>query len=852
MSFSDCLISAVEQGALSREEAQALNDDFDARFAEARMSLGDEEAARLARERLSSELKMQAIEKRRRAALMERARQRLKGELIGYRDEKGRPDVFEAAMGVLSHYGYRGYSSIRGRSEAIIMLAQGRLNEAMWHWRRGAVTGMRHNLADIEDLVKDLHGEPSGNETAAALAQSISEVFEDLRQRFNAAGGAIAKLKDFGLPHTHDGLKMRKAGGAETIVKAKANWIAKAKEAFDFDRSVNPLTGEPIGDAGADRFLDRMFDQVTTEGWAHMEPSLRGTGKGALASQRQDARILVAKSPAHWQSYNAEFGTGDVIETIFNHINSMAKDIAAMETLGPNPDAMLEWMIQNVRREVAVSTTGAPSLARETGQTARWATGTQPGSHAEWRLRGLYAHLRGRPVAAAGVATLTANVKNVMNSALLGSASIVAAATDPFVEAMSKKLAGLPVMRDVGGLLKTLSAKTRKEVLRDGAIWDEYLQVMEAEARFAGLVLGSNWSKYMVDRSMMAFGLKPITSGRRIAHARSWHAALADMAGNRLEALPERLRAALEGFGITADDWDIMRDSVDDHGFITPSSIMASEGRLSDLAEQDRIPHRLVAEKYAELIASWTERAVPSGTPNARSWVTGSVERGTPLGEFADFGLQFKSFGLSLTTLQIEAMTRIGALDSAGRFAAPAYFAQLAIGLTIGGAIAIQIKNLADGKDLEEMDPRNSQFWVRAAFQGGGFGLLGDFASASSNRFGGGVASSFVGPGLNFGSDLFGLTVGNALEGARGEKTNAGREAVNFAGRYTPVLSSWWATRAAYRRMVLDQLQWMVDPGAAKSFKARQQNLKRRTGQEYWWEPGDASPDRAPGVAARP
>lgn len=844
MAFQDCLISAVEQGALSREEAQALNDDFDARFAEARMSLGDEEASRLAREQLETELRMQAIEKRRRAALSERARLRLKSELIGYRDEQGRPDVYEAAMGVLSHYGYRGYSSIRGRSEAIIMLAQGRLNEAMWHWRRGLVSGRRHNLADIEDLVKDLHGEPSGNETAAGLAQSITEVFEDLRQRFNAAGGAIAKRKDFGLPHTHDGLKIRKAG--------REAWVARAKEAFDFDRSVNPLTGAPIGAAGADRFLNRMYDQVTTENWAHMEPSMRARGKGALSSQRQDERILTPKSPAHWHAYNAEFGTGDVIETIFNHINAMAKDIAALEILGPNPDVMLEWMIQNVRREVARGAAGSPSLARETGSAARWATGTQPGGFAEWRMRGLYSHLRGRPVAAAGVASLTADVKNVMNSALLGSASVVAAATDPFVEAMSKKLAGLPVMRDIGKLLTMTSAKSRREIMRDGAIWDEYLQVMEGEARFSGLVLGSNWSQYLVDRSMMAFGLKPITTGRRLVHARAWHAALADMAESGFDALPERLRASMDGFGITADDWEVMRRSVDEAGFITPSSIMASEGRLADLASEDRVPHRAVAEKFAELIASWTERAVPSGTPNARSWITGRVERGSFLGEFANLGLQFKSFGLSLTTLQIEAMTRLGALDSSGRFTAPAYFAQLAIGLTIGGAIALQIKNLADGKDLEDMDPRNRQFWVRAMFQGGGFGLLGDFASASSNRFGGGVASSFVGPGVNFGADLIGLTVGNAMEAARGEKTHTGREAVNFAGRYTPVLSSWWATRGAYRRLVLDQLQWMVDPGAAKSFKAKQKNLERRTGQEYWWEPGKAEPTRGPEVAPMP
>ena len=51
---------------------------------------------------------------------------------------------------------------------------------------------------------------------------------------------------------------------------------------------------------------------------------------------------------------------------------------------------------------------------------------------------------------------------------------------------------------------------------------------------------------------------------------------------------------------------------------------------------------------------------------------------------------------------------------------------------------------------------------------------------------------------------------------------------------------------------MLDQLQWMVDPAAAKSFKARQQNLERRTGQEYWWEPGKATPSRGPEVAPLP
>ncbi|WP_057465816.1 hypothetical protein [Pseudovibrio sp. POLY-S9] len=850
MPFKECLISAVDQGVISREEAQHLSDEFDTRFAEARLALGDDQASQAAREALEKELRMQAIEKKRRARLSESARQRLKQDLQGYRNKKGERDVYEAAMGVLSHYGYRGYSSIRGRSEAIVMLVQGQLNDAMWHFRRSTLTGVRKNRADAEDLVRDLHGETSGNEVAAGLAQGISEVFEVLRQRFNAAGGSIAKLDGFGMPHIHDGLKIRKAGA--TTIEAKATWMKRAKEAFDFDRSINPLTGEPIGDAGADRFLDRMFDQVTTDGWAHMSPSMKVKGNGVLASQRQDHRILVAKSASAWKAYNDEFGSGDVIQTIFEHINSMAKDIAAMEQLGPNPNAMMEWIVQNVRHEIAKSDVGQPSLAKEASSLGRWARGTSPGSYADWRLRGLYAHLRGRPVTASGIANATANVKNILNSSLLGSAAITAAATDPFVERMAKKLAGLPAMDMVGGLLKNISSKSRREIMRDGAIWDEYLHIMDGEARFAGLVLGSNWSQYLVDRSMMAFGLKPLTTGRKLAHARSWHAALADVADSSFEQLNERLRASMEGFGITADDWNVMRGSVDDAGFITPSSILETQGRLKDLADGERVPHRGVAEKYAELISSWTERAVPSGTPNARSFITGTAERGTFLGEFADAGLQFKSFGLSLTTLQLEAMTRLGAIDSSGRFSPQAYFAQLAIGLTIGGAIANQIMSLMDGKDLEDMSLNNKQFWLRAMFKGGGFGLLGDFAGATTNRFGGGVAGTMVGPSVNFTSDLLGLTVGNAMEALRGDKARVGREAVKFAGRYTPVASSWWATRGAYRRLVLDQLQWMVDPEAHRSFLQTQRNLEKRTGQEYWWEPGVAEPARAPVVAPAP
>ena len=59
-----------------------------------------------------------------------------------------------------------------------------------------------------------------------------------------------------------------------------------------------------------------------------------------------------------------------------------------------------------------------------------------------------------------------------------------------------------------------------------------------------------------------------------------------------------------------------------------------------------------------------------------------------------------------------------------------------------------------------------------------------------------------------------------------------------------------WYWRLAYERVVLDQLQYLVDPKANKAFKAKQQWWKRETGQEFFWEPGQTAPQRGPDFGA--
>lgn len=841
MGLKDCLISAREQGAITREEEKFLGDEFDSRFAQLRNGMSEDQARAKARQQLEAALRAQAIEKKRRADLMEARRIGIKGYLQGYRDRDGNPNVYEGAMALLSHYGYRGTSSVRGRAEAIVAGAQKNLDQVMFAFARKGVLGRRPNRALQSDVVRELHGEASGDATAKALAKSISAVFEDLRQRFNAAGGSIGKLDNFGLPHTHDRMKVKGVG--------RAAWKGEISQLLAPSQMKDPLTGEALDPARLDAALDHVYTSIVSNNRAHLKPAAQRRGAGSIASQRQDERFLVFRDATSWDAYNRRFGRGDPVQGIFNHINGMAKDIAAMEMLGPNPAGMVEYLKQVVALEIGKREADLPTMAAE----SKIFKGSQA-AVADWRIDSLWQTLRGRGEVASGVAGVTSDIKNVMTAAQLGSTAIVAGATDPFIAAAARKLAGLPITATIGKTIGMLKKAAREDIISSGIVWDEYLHVMGEELRFAGPLVGSEWSRYVADRGVTWSGLKPLTTGRKLVEARAWQRHIAEVGDKTFQQLDARFRTTLEGFGVTPATWNIWRQSIDPAGFVTARQIELGGGSVQYLdmrqgglssadhvAEAKALAHRAAAEKLSEVIHSWQERTVPAGTPNARSVITGKVERGTVAGELIDYLLQYKSFGLSFTTLQLEAMGEMAAARGGGKGwrTGLGYIAALAPALALGGAVYIQIKTMLDGKEPADMtDPK---FIGQAILTGGGFGLFGDFVKSSENRFGQSLGSSLMGPGIAFLGDSMGLTVGNLMQALQGEDMQIGRDARRYLQRYTPVLSSHWATRGAYNRVVLDNLQWLTDPNADKAFKAQISQAKKN-GTPFFIPPGSMSP----------
>ena len=171
------------------------------------------------------------------------------------------------------------------------------------------------------------------------------------------------------------------------------------------------------------------------------------------------------------------------------------------------------------------------------------------------------------------------------------------------------------------------------------------------------------------------------------------------------------------------------------------------------------------------------------------------------------------------------------------------YFADLLISTTLMGALALQLKEMAKGRDPRPMD--SPEFWGAALLQGGGLGIYGDFLFSNINRFDRGLEETIAGPVVGFLGDAVNLTAGNAVQAISGQDTNFTKEAISFAGRYTPG-STLWYSRLALERMVLDQGKLWADPDAQRKFRTLEKRYKREYGQNYWWRPGEMQPSRAP------
>ena len=169
------------------------------------------------------------------------------------------------------------------------------------------------------------------------------------------------------------------------------------------------------------------------------------------------------------------------------------------------------------------------------------------------------------------------------------------------------------------------------------------------------------------------------------------------------------------------------------------------------------------------------------------------------------------------------------------------YMAAIAATTTVLGGIALQMKDVAAGRDTREMDEK---FFAAAFAQGGGLGIFGDFMFSDQNRFGGGLTQTLTGPVGEALDTTAKFTLGNLQQAVRGEETNVLGEGVQIAKRYTPNV---WQT-VLFTNAIYDQLTLLADPKAQQKFNRIVRRRRKDYDQDYWWRPGDLMPERPPEI----
>lgn len=805
MSFFDCVEDAVRGGTLTRDQAEALykkSQEMERTFAldpqhspESALRMGQEEA-------------IKASKRQTRHAKFQAAKQAvLNAENV--RHIRGHENGSAIGLGALlarDLRGTSGYSNVDFRAKAILGDAHRIFAEGLSALRT-THAGLRQDKELLRQVIREVFGDSSGSDQAAGIAKLWSETAERLRTRFNRAGGSIAKRADWGMPQTHEPVRVLRAG--------KTDWLRFVQQRLDTEAMTN-ADGAVLSPGELDLVLQDIFETISTDGVAKLVPGKGGGTK--LANRRQEQRVLVFKDADSWLEYAERFGKPELFSNMTSHIDGMAHDIALLEILGPNPNAAFRLL-----EDITIKD-GATARARAYNESLFRTVNGNIERNASPKLADFADAVRGWLVAAK-----------------LGSATLSAVSDIGFVGATAK-WNGLKFTKVMGEALRQLNPANEADRLTatkmglTALTWSNGL----AGANRYSEIVGRGVAGQAAEFTIRASGLSAWTDAWKRAFGMEMFGVLGDQMDRPFAQLNEQTLNSFRSYGIDAEMWDQIRVGKPlEHGGARYVSI-------EEIMDRTDLPigrREELTAKLQEMVLTETNFAVPEPDARGRVITSGAIfgqgARGTFSGELARGSFQFKGFPVSALMFHV-----FRAVNAKGGPMTPvAYAAQVLISTTLLGALAIQLKEISRGKNPRPInDPK---FWPAALVQGGGLGIYGDFLFSDVNRFGGGLTSTVAGPFTDLIDDTAKLTIGQLWDVAAGRDTNFTGEVVNYARKYTPGASLWYG-RLIFEREVLDQIQLMGDPSAQVKFRRRERSRKNTYNQTYWWRQGRLTPDEPP------
>ncbi|MBF8733109.1 hypothetical protein IRZ59_22010 [Pseudomonas guariconensis] len=787
----------------------------------------------------AKELQAEAGKKKQRVALTILAHDRVQNIMAQFPD-----DPLKALDRMLAFASdYPGVFSIESAANGIRAEAMGSMLDAI-DFTRGKFMGL---LADAEGstaLVRELHGEDSGVPEAKVAAKQFHDVAERLRQRFNRAGGDVGRLDDWSVPRSHSQMK---------VARNKDAWVADHVAWANRGKYLNE-DGSPMTDAELKDFFTNAHETVATGGVNKITPG-QSSGGGARANRGSESRQIHYRDADAYMQAQAKYGDRNLMDLMFSHIDRAARDIALVETLGPNPNFAMRYHAETAMQQMVKAKPDAKGkIEKRVG-----------------RLSNLYTEVAGtrEPPASGALANAFDTYRATNVAGKLGSA-VITGLSDQGTMAITAKMNGMPAMQvfaNEARMLNPASAEHRRIAMRAGLGIDQLIGSLSrwgtdglgVDGEIAGRM--SKWSQTAATKVLQLSGMNAIDGGNR----RAFGAVMMDVAGDltrrfkKLADLEEGDRQIMQRRGVTDQDWGVWRlaqpedwRGAGDQVLTAGSIYRIPDADLAPLSAQLGIsPTRLreqAATRLLGMVLDETSMAIPAPGARERAFMHGNNHRGTWSGEFMRSFWQFKSFSVSMVMKHFRrAMAQQTGWGRAG------YFASLFATTTVLGAVAMQLNEIASGRDPKNMlddevgGVPGLRFGLAAMLKGGALSLYGDFLFSNTTQGGTSALAAFGGPLAGDVETLLNLR-GVTANVALGEKDPEvlGARLVQLGKGHLPGANLWY-TKAATDHLIFHQMQEFFSPGYLNRMQRRAQ---REFGQSYWWEPGDTAPSRAPDLGA--
>lgn len=690
----------------------------------------------------------------------------------------------------------------------------------------------------------------SGDAVAKQAGEILSRYSDELRQRANLAGAKIGKLEGH-VPRTHD---------VEKMIGKETEWVNFMVENLDPER-----TFVGLNEAGKRQALRETFRSLITGEHGKgpevdtVEP-LRRVPRN-IAKKMGESRSLHFKSPEMEVAYLKQFGQGEnILESMAMHYEGMARSIALMERLGPNPESTIAFMVDKLRKDIDdrvvfkdLDDTKTVEMLNDLGNVNDLKNRDSEVGHAMMQALGEVSSYGGWFKRGSQI------IRGINSLSKLGSA-LLSQPTD-FVHALNER--------------RILSNKN------EAALWvdlfkdyfaspDKELQeVMDHLGIFVDSINYKNFNKFDGDNINNKLGRANDWMFRW--SGQNWHVkhskqaagiSLAREMGSNISKswndIHPGLRETLTQYGsFNEKKWEMLKksaplevdgktyyhpgmiDQIPDEAFVEfiPSDLQA---RPQDFIDGDATPEvkswedRRSAEIKRErfklemdlktFFVEESRNAAPEPDAKVRRQMAFGTRAGTKTNEAIKLLTQFKTFAFVNYDRSIKGKRMMKDANDYGGLAHHAV-ATLALGY-----VSTVLKDLAKG--LVPADPSEGKTWMRAAFQSGGLGIMGDFVQAGiSSRSGADALTTLMGPTfstIGTATNLVGKTVrGDALED--GSKLTS--QYIDFARSMAPApFSSLWYTRAAMDHLVWQNLKETLEPG---SLRRSQKRLKKEYNQKY-------------------